>query len=68
MNSSYVPTSKLRWVRRPLSVSEGGGAVSIDAMLDSRVLQQWWAPNLPGYMADQSIGEWRDVQDGTEYP
>lgn len=42
----YVPTPKLRFVRREKKM----------------ILQQWFAANVPAYMADPNEGEWRDVE------
>ena len=41
------PTTKMRWITR-----EGA---------QYRILQQWWAPDVPSYMVDPTEGEWRDV-------
>jgi hypothetical protein len=41
----YVETPKLRFVLRE----------------EKRILQQWFAPDLPKYMVDPRIGEWRDI-------
>lgn len=49
MTDAYVPTPRLRFVYRD-TLSEG-----------LRVLQQWFAPDMPGYMRDPKVGEWRDV-------
>ena len=46
------PTPRLRWIERR----------------GERVLQQWWAPPMPGYLRDDSVGEWRDVPFGVEAP
>ena len=46
----WVPTARLRWVTRPAQ----------PPALE-RVLQCWHAPEMPGYMRDMRVGEWRDV-------
>jgi hypothetical protein len=51
--STYVRTPTLRFVER--AVQDGKRTTVV------RVLQQWWAPNMPAYMADPNTGEWRDV-------
>ena len=48
--TGYVPTARLRWVDRPAS-----------DVYREMVLQQWWAPNVPSFMIDENIGEWKDV-------
>jgi hypothetical protein len=50
-NEKFVATSKLRWLRRPL---EGGPP--------QLYLQQWFAENLPSYMRNDTVGEWRDIE------
>ena len=53
-NGEMAPTPRLRFVER---------AVSLDAesCRTVKILQQWWAPNVPSYMVDPSQGAWRDV-------
>lgn len=48
----FSPTARLRWLKRPLSRR---GAAS------EAILQQWYAPDVPAYMVDPMMGEWRDV-------
>lgn len=48
--SGYAPTAHLRFVRR-----------AVDENTARFILQQWWAPDVPKYMADPRKGEWRDV-------
>lgn len=54
MTDKYVPTTRLRWIDR---------AASLDAENAStvKVLQQYFAEDLPGYMRNDAKGEWRDV-------
>lgn len=55
--SNLAPTAKLRWVMRtrnpkdPKIIRES-----------NRILQQWWAPNVPDFMRRTGEGEWRDVE------
>jgi hypothetical protein len=58
---TWRPTARLRFVERPLAEygEEHRGA---------RILQQWWGPELPSYMRDDSVGEWRDIPMGVESP
>jgi hypothetical protein len=55
MNDDWQPTTRLRFVNytSPLNASPVSGA--------RKILQQWWAPNMPAYMQDPTVGEWRDV-------
>lgn len=48
--TKWIATARLRWLDRPA-----------DTPARELVLQQWWGPELPSYMADPTIGEWRDV-------
>ena len=50
-NSDWRPSARLRWVTVPTALGEGTG---------SR-LEQWWGPELPGYMRDDRVGEWRAI-------
>jgi hypothetical protein len=43
------PTSYLRFVERQ------------DGKKKLRILQQWWAEQMPSYMRDVRKGEWKDV-------
>lgn len=53
--SDLAPTTRLRFERRAVNdIPELPAHVRF-------VLQQWWAPNVPGYMRSESVGEWRDV-------
>jgi hypothetical protein len=56
--STFVRTPILRFVER--QVKDGKRTATI------RVLQQWWAPNMPSYM-NNGEGEWRDVELQTEH-
>lgn len=60
--NDYQPTARLRWVKRTVPVH--GAAANIGQFV--QYLQQWWAPDVPGYMRDQKQGEWRDVPTETE--
>jgi hypothetical protein len=51
------PTPRLRWV-----------PAGVPAETNPMTLQQWWAPPMPGYLRDDSVGEWRDVPMGIEAP
>jgi hypothetical protein len=59
----YEPTTRLRFVER--AVPE---AVSVNGTPTIRVLQQYWAEEMPAYMRDNAKGEWRDVPTGVEAP
>jgi hypothetical protein len=50
-DGKLAPTAKLRFLDR-----------ASGATMREVVLQQWWAPDVPSYMRDESQGEWRDVQ------
>lgn len=57
--ATWRPTPRLRWVARVLSeldVESGKQFVR-----RGQVLQQWHGPELPAYMVDDRVGEWRDV-------
>lgn len=54
MSGDWKPTPRLRFVERAIQEIPDIGR-------RARILQQWWAPDLPGYMADEATGEWRDV-------
>jgi hypothetical protein len=62
MSKDFVETMKLRFVERD--------ATDADAtiMRKARILQQWYAEDMPAYMRDQAKGEWRDVPVGIEAP
>jgi len=56
------PTPRLRWVQiKPVPDSRFGLA-----QVDFKMLQQWWAEDMPSYMRDQAKGEWRDVPTESE--
>jgi hypothetical protein len=62
-DGELAPTSRLRFVTRTIAaetVFKGEHTVLI--------LQQWWGPNVPSYMVDPSVGEWRDVPLTEEAP
>jgi hypothetical protein len=59
----YRPTPRLRWVK----------SAQTDPWFDitrptALKLQQWFGPELPAYMRDDSVGEWRDVVVSQEAP
>lgn len=54
-SNNFVPTSKLRWIERE-EPQEG-----IVALVKVRILQQWHAPDVQGFMRGNE-GEWRDVE------
>lgn len=60
---TLAPTAKLRWVERKVAAES---AFAVDGT--QRVLQQWFAENVPGYMRTHAQGEWRDVEVGVEAP
>lgn len=53
MNDDWIGTTKLRFVERQIGTEPVARIASI--------LQQWYAPDVPGYMRDPAVGEWRDV-------
>jgi hypothetical protein len=61
-DGSLAPTAKLRWLARvvPAEVLMPGQKIYASEHTVT-ILQQWWAPNVPAFMADDRIGEWRDV-------
>ena len=56
-----APTPRLRWLERDSRGDESAPAYE-------RVLQCWWAEDVPGYMRSEAKGEWRDVPVGIEAP
>jgi hypothetical protein len=58
----WKPTARLRFVERAAATVKGKPTFT------AKILQQFWAPNMPAYMADPSVGEWRDVEVGVEAP
>ena len=54
----WVATARLRFVERPLPETMVEGVRTLHV---ARILQQWFAPELPRYMRG-SEGEWRDVE------
>jgi hypothetical protein len=60
---TWAPTAKLRFVERiPVDPANPIPLHSV------RILQQWWAEDVPGYMRAGAQGEWRDVPVGVEAP
>jgi hypothetical protein len=61
---NFKPTARLRFVlRKPVSEN----SCDLNAM-PVRILQQWFAPNVPAYMVDPTQGEWRDIPLESETP
>jgi hypothetical protein len=60
---NWKPTARLRFVERAAAHDNEGKATYV-----ARILQQWHGPELPSYMADAAVGEWRDVEVGVEAP
>lgn len=60
-HENYEPTPRLRFVEK--DVPDHPGALSGTRR---RILQQWWAEDMPAYMRDRARGEWRDVPLETE--
>jgi hypothetical protein len=52
--TDFAPTTKLRFIEKESSL-DAENAQTI------RVLQQWWAPDVPEFMRGRD-GEWRDVE------
>jgi hypothetical protein len=61
---SLAPTPRLRFVRRPVSTPDPTVEYGV-TVTGERVLQQWWAADVPSYMRG-SEGEWRDVDTADE--
>ena len=53
-NDDWVPTARLRFVKRR-------EIADVDAPI-VRILQQYWAQDVPGYMRKSAEGGWRDVE------
>ena len=56
--ATWAPTARLRWVERH-QLADGTPLPERHVV---RVLQQYWAEALPGYMRNSAAGEWRDVE------
>ena len=57
MSEKFIPTARLRFVKRAHEFQ------SMDPTMPmQRILQQWWAEDMPSYMRDKALGEWRDVE------
>ena len=63
--TDFVPTTRLRFAWREVALQRG--PVIEIAAHRVKVLQQWFAPNVPGYMSDPAVGEWRDVPDAVVF-
>jgi hypothetical protein len=60
--AKLVPTTRLRFVEKAIQIAPAEPETNTRAMSKmARVLQQFWAEDMPGYMRDQAKGEWRDV-------
>jgi hypothetical protein len=62
--TTWRPTMRLRWVERWATHVYGPDQVAGPTL----VLQQWHGPELPAYLRDDSVGEWRAVPTGSESP
>jgi hypothetical protein len=58
-NSDWVPTARLRFVEREVPLDNPGQLVTKRTV---RILQQYWAQDVPGYMRKRAEGGWRDVE------
>jgi hypothetical protein len=52
------PTANLRFVDRVVPIDSVDGPASPPVR---RILQQWWAEDMPAYMRNVARGEWRDI-------
>ena len=59
VRGDLAPTARLRWVER---------TPDLGVVPAHRVLQQWFAADVPSYMRTMAEGEWRDVPVGVEAP
>ena len=61
-NDNWAPTARLRFVERGIDIVQGPvtDAGPTSSIVPRRILQQWFAPDLPRYMSSGE-GEWRDV-------
>ena len=59
--NALIPTAHLRFVERI-------GSLADDNCRTLKILQQFWAPDVPKYMVDSSQGEWRDIPMEVEAP
>jgi hypothetical protein len=66
--TKWQPTARLRFVVRTVDITADMPPNFMKATRDMRILQQWYAPDMPGYMRDPTVGEWRDVPIGIETP
>ena len=55
-NGEMAPTARLRFVERAMPLDAENRLRTV------RILQQYWAEDMPGYMRDLAKGEWRDVE------
>ncbi len=63
VSGDLAPTARLRWVERTPPADSPA-----EANETVRVLQVWWAQDVPAYMRASALGEWRDVEVGIESP
>ena len=72
MTDRWAPTSRLRWVQKSVPAAEQPppkkGVAPTVVMVECRVLQVWWAEDIPSYMRNSAKGEWRDVPVEGEAP
>ena len=65
MTTAYKPTTRLRFIEREvkgnIAVSRNSDGSEMWSVKTERVLQQWFGPDMPSYMADPTVGEWCDV-------
>jgi hypothetical protein len=59
--NEWKPTATLRFVEREVKREKIQNAPEIWSMSTVRILQQWFAPDVPAYMVDPTQGEWRDI-------
>ena len=61
-NDDWVATARLRYVLLEMKQDlEARGIANLPDSYKQRFLQQWFAPDVPGYMRRDAEGEWRDV-------
>jgi hypothetical protein len=61
--NNFVPTPRLRFVEREVTTPGMRGPVNemVATVKIVRILQQYFAEDVAGYMRNQGAGEWRDV-------
>ncbi len=72
VRGDLAPTARLRWVERATTADAPMNDAVIREIRGDRatdkILQQWWAADVPSYMRATAEGEWRDVPAGVEAP